>query len=124
MEGARKQDIVAQRLEAVRQTERRGDVSVEVQLLRDEMLSTVPALNKVLLQWNWASSLKRFMNQAGLNIKPARIILLMGVLGLSAYLVVGYLYHQPVVSLVVAVLAAAAPMLIVGYMRTKRLGRF
>lgn len=124
MEGAGKQDIVAQRLEAVRQTERRGDVSVEVQLLRDEMLSTVPALNKVLLQWNWASSLKRFMNQAGLNIKPARIILLMGVLGFAAYLVVGYLYRQPIISLVVAILAAATPMLVVGYLRTKRLGRF
>jgi tight adherence protein B len=124
MEGAGKQDIVAQRLEAVRQTERRGDVSVEVQLLRDEMLSTVPALNKVLLQWSWASSLKRFMNQAGLNIKPARIILLMGVLGLSTYLLVGYLYRQPVVSIVAAVIAAALPMSVVAYLRSKRLARF
>ena len=124
MEGAGKQDIVAQRLEAVRQTERRGDVSVEVQLLRDEMLSTVPALNKVLLQWSWATSLKRFMNQAGLNIKPARIILLMGVLGLSTYLVVGYLYRQPVVSIVAAVIAAALPMSVVAYLRSKRLARF
>ena len=40
-----KQDVIQQRLEAVRQTERRGNASLEVQLLRDEMLSTVPALN-------------------------------------------------------------------------------
>ena len=124
MEGAGKQDIVAQRLEAVRQTERRGDVSVEVQLLRDEMLSTVPALNKVLLKWTWASSLKRFMSQAGLNIKPARIILLMGVLGFSGYLIVGYVYRQPIVSTVVGVMAAALPISVVAYLRSKRLARF
>ena len=41
--GGAEQDVIQQRLEAVRQTERRGNVSLEVQILRDEMLSTVPS---------------------------------------------------------------------------------
>lgn len=119
-----KQDIVGQRLEAVRQTERRGDVSLEVQILRDEMLSTVPAINQILLKMSWAAMLKRFMNQAGLNIKPERIILLMGVLGVAAYLVAGYLYHQPILSVAGGAIGAMLPLAAVIWKRSRRMARF
>ena len=122
--GSAKQDVVGQRLEAVRQTERRGNVSLEVQLLRDEMLSTVPVLNQILLKLSWAAILKRFMNQAGLNIKPARIILLTGVFGLAAFFVAGYLYHQTILSVLGAAIGAALPLAAVAWIRSRRLARF
>ena len=66
LSGAR-QDIVGQRLEAVRKVERRGEISTDVKILRDEMLSTVPAVNRIMMQWSWTANLKKFLNQAGLT---------------------------------------------------------
>ena len=81
MSGGAQQDVIQQRLEAVRQTERRGNASLEVQLLRDEMLSTVPALNQMMMKWTWAGALRKYINQAGLTTKPATVLLMTGVFG-------------------------------------------
>ena len=43
----RQQDVVRQRLDAVRMAERRGTDPTDLKLVRDEMLSTVPALNRM-----------------------------------------------------------------------------
>src|SRR4029077_5841539 len=51
--GGAKQAIIGQRLEAVRKVEQRGNVSNEVKILRDEMLSTVPAVNRIMMRWSW-----------------------------------------------------------------------
>ena len=65
MSGGAKQDVIQQRLEAVRQTERRGNASLEVQLLRDEMLSTVPALNQIMMKWSWVGTLRKIHEPGG-----------------------------------------------------------
>jgi hypothetical protein len=65
------QDVVRQRLDAVRMAERRGAGSPDLKIVRDEMLSTVPFLNQVLLQWSWVDRLKTFIYQAGLTVRPA-----------------------------------------------------
>src|ERR1700719_2397568 len=94
MSGGAQQDVIQQRLEAVRQTERRGNASLEVQLLRDEMLSTVPAVNQIMMNWTWAGALRKYINQAGLTTKPATVVLMTAVFALTAYVFVGYLYHM------------------------------
>jgi len=43
------QEMVRNRIQAVRNAERRGDVPLDLQLLRDEMLSSVPVLNRVMM---------------------------------------------------------------------------
>jgi len=68
--GGTKQNIVSQRLEAVRKVEQRGNISPEVKILRDEMLSTVPAVNRLMMQWSWTAGMKNFLNQAGVTTKP------------------------------------------------------
>src|SRR4029077_6788469 len=122
MSGGAQQDVIQQRLEAVRQTERRGNASLEVQLLRDEMLSTVPALNQMMMKWTWASALRKYMNQAGLTTKPATILLMTGVFAVTAYLFVGYLYHQVVFSIAAGITAAFVPFAVIAFKRTRRLG--
>lgn len=124
MGGGAKQDVIQQRLEAVRQTERRGAVSLEVQLLRDEMLSTVPALNQILLKWTWAGTLRKYISQAGLTVKPATVILMMGVFAFAAYLFVDFIYHQAIFSIAAAALAACVPLVVISYKRSSRLGKF
>ena len=122
--GGAQQDVIQQRLEAVRQTERRGNASLEVQLLRDEMLSTVPAVNRMMMKWNWAASLRRYINQAGLTTKPANVVLMMGVFALTAYVFVGFLYHQFAFSVAAACMAAFVPFAVIAWKRSSRLGKF
>jgi tight adherence protein B len=122
--GGVKEDVIQQRLEAVRQTERRGAVSLEVQLLRDEMLSTVPALNQIMMNWSWAGSLRKYMNQAGLTAKPATVVLMMAVFAFSAYFFVGVIYHQLVFSIAAAIMAALVPLMVISWKRSSRLGKF
>jgi tight adherence protein B len=122
--GGARQDAIQQRLEAVRQTERRGNASLEVQLLRDEMLSTVPALNQIMMKWSWAGSLRKYINQAGLTTKPATVVMIMGVFACTAYLLVGFLYHQLVLSIAAALIGAFVPIAVLSFKRSSRLGKF
>jgi tight adherence protein B len=121
--GAR-QDVVGERLEAVREVERRGSLSPDVKILRDELLSTVPAVNRILLKWSWPVGLKKFVAQAGLTIKPGRIILLSTILGVVAYEFFDYVFQEPVLSLMAGAAIALLPLGIIAWKRSKRLGKF
>jgi tight adherence protein B len=124
MEGGAKQDVIQQRLEAVRQTERRGGVSLEVQLLRDEMLSSVPAVNQIMMKWSWVSGLRKSISQAGLTTRPAAVLLMAVVFAVTGYVFVGFLYHQVVFSVVAAIAAAFVPFAVIYWKRGKRLVDF
>ena len=73
--GGAEQDVVRQRLAAVRAAERRGSESPDLQLVREEVLSTVPQLNRILLQWAWVGGLQKFIYQAGLTVTPAKVLM-------------------------------------------------
>jgi tight adherence protein B len=122
--GGAKEDIVGKRLESVRRAEHRGNVSIEVQILRDELLSTVPAVNRLLMKWSWASALKRLIGQAGLTVKPARVILLSAVLALPAYLVVSHLYRNTFLAVIGGTIGAVAPFAGIILKRGQRLRHF
>lgn len=124
MGGGTKEDIVGQRLEAVRQVERRGNISPDVQILRDEMLSAVPAVNRIMMQWSWTSGLRKFATQAGLNTKPAKILLLSVVSGLAAYYVLAFFHIQTELCFLAGAGMTAAPFAVIAWMRSKRLRRF
>src|ERR1700751_4859039 len=80
---SQQQKIVQRRLEAIDRGMRRGTDSAHLKLVREELLSSVPALNRLLAQWSWAEKLRDFVRQAGLNEKPGRLLLLGGVLALG-----------------------------------------
>lgn len=118
------QEIVRRRLEAVQKTERRGEQSLAIDLLRDEMLSGVPAIHRVLLHWAWPSRLRDFLSQAGLEMKPAKLLTISGFVAIFSALVVSiFLPHLPIV-LFVAVVTAFAPIGIVAFKRGRRLRAF
>jgi tight adherence protein B len=122
--GGAMEDVIQRRLEEVRRTERRGNVSLEVKILRDEMLSNVPELNQILIKSQWVGSLRKYMNQAGVTTKPANILLFMAVLGLTAYIFVQYLYHQTSFSVIAAVIGASVPVAVISWKRRKRFAKF
>jgi tight adherence protein B len=104
--------------------QRGGADAQDLHIVRDEMLSTMPALNRLLLQWRWVGGLNKYIYQAGLTIRPAKILLMSAVLGLGTYLVLGFIYGQPLLCLFVALAVAACPLGVVAYMRKRRLSNF
>jgi tight adherence protein B len=119
-----KQEVVRRRMDAVRKAERRGDVSLGLQLARDEMLSSVPILHRMMLHWAWSVRLQEHISQAGLTMKAGKLVLLSACLGLGSYLLVGAFYPQFPIALIIGAFAAAAPFLVVAWMRQKRLREF
>lgn len=118
------QERIRKRMTAVRRAERRGDVAQDLTLVRDEMLSGVPAFHRLLLQWSWASKLQDFISQAGMTVKPGRILLLGITFGLAAYILAIYFMHFPLAAVLLGLFAAALPVLFVAWKRKQRLRKF
>jgi tight adherence protein B len=118
------QEVVRRRMESVRKAEQRGNVSLNLKLVRDEMLSSVPALHRLLMKWTWSSRLRDFVAQAGMNTKPAKLLLMSAVIGLGSYLITKMSYPQFPVALLAAVIAAIIPFSVVAFRRRRRLRKF
>lgn len=118
-----KQELIQRRMEAVQRVERRGPLDLGTQLVRDEMLSSVPVLNRILMRWSWSMRLKDYVAQAGMKTKPGRIMLVSGVLGMGAWFVVGLFSFFPFPELAGAA-GAALPLTYVAIRRRRRLRRF
>ena len=122
--GKKGESVVQRRLEAIDRGLRRGRSSPQLKLLRDELLSDVPSLHRLLAHGSWARRLRDYISQAGLNIKPGRLVLLSGVLGLGGYLVLGLFDQGPILALLAAVGAVLAPLAFVRIKRSRRLRAF
>src|SRR6516164_8408017 len=122
--GKKGESVVRRRLEAIDKGLRRGHNSAQLKLLRDELLSDVPSLHRLLVRWSWARRLRDYIGQAGLSIKPGRLVLLSGVLGLGGYLVLRLFNQGPILALLAAVGAALAPLASVAFKRSRRLRAF
>ena len=121
-----RQETVRRRVDAVRKAERRGggNIPLDLQLVRDELLSSVPALNRVMMRYAWSGRFRDYIAQSGVRMKPGKILLLMGVTGVGAYLLAGYFVHQIPVPIAAGLLGAAVPLAIIALMRRRRLQKF
>src|ERR1700742_4757883 len=88
--GDNKQEVVRRRMEAVRKAERRGDVSMGLKLAREEMLSSVPAVHRLMMHWSWSLRLQERISQAGLTMKAGKLILISGCLCLGTMIFIGF----------------------------------
>ena len=77
------QGIVRDRLRAVQDVDRVADIDLDLQLVRDEMLSTVPLLNRLMMQLSWSARLQTLITQAGMTTKPGKILLMSSVTALA-----------------------------------------
>jgi tight adherence protein B len=111
---------VARRLEAIERSSRRGSNSLELQLVRDELLSEIPAVNRLLMKWRWSSRLQTYIGQAGMRIKPGKLILL----SLVAYLVVAHLLTSVILGIIAGLLGTTIPIAFVAIKRNRRLRAF
>src|SRR5580698_1651982 len=122
--GDNQQEIVRRRMEAVRKAERRGDVSMGLTLARDEMLSSVPAVHRLMLHWQWSARLQERIAQAGLKMKAGKLILMSACLGMGAFVFAGVFYPQFWVGVLLGAAVACIPYGVVSYLRQKRLQQF
>jgi tight adherence protein B len=122
--GDNKQDVVRRRMEAVRKAERRGDVSLGLTLARDEMLSSVPAVHRLMMHWQWSIRLQERIAQAGLRMKAGKLILMSACLGMGTFVLVGVFYPQFWAGALLGVAVACIPFGVVSYLRQKRLQKF
>jgi len=66
--------ILRDRLQAVDTAAKRG-ATAEVEILRDELLSGIPALNKLLSRWSRSSRLQLLLEQAAMRLRPGKFLL-------------------------------------------------
>jgi tight adherence protein B len=118
------QELMRKRLSAVRKAERRGDVSGELKVVRDEMLSSVPWLHRLLLQWAWTTKLRDYLQQAGMKTKPGKILLLCGVLGLVTYLAADFFFKITLIAALIGIGGCVIPIFFVVWKREQRLRKF
>jgi tight adherence protein B len=121
-EGAQEQ--VRKRMSAVHKAEKRGEMNIGLKLVRDEMMSSVPWLHRLMLQWAWSTKLQDTLVQAGMTTRPGKIVLMSGVLGIGTYIVVGFFIRQFYLVIPIAIFAALIPILVVLFKRRRRMRKF
>jgi tight adherence protein B len=119
------QELIKKRMSAVRKAERRGgEVSLDLKLVRDELMSNVPLLHRIMMQWSWSSKLQEFVVQSGMTIKPAKLLMLSGIIGVAAYIIIGFVYPYFFIQIPVSLAAMTIPLAVVAIKRKRRLKKF
>jgi tight adherence protein B len=92
-------------------------------LLRDESASSIPVLNQWLKKSAHTVNLQHSIRQAGMNIRPATIILTAVTLALVGMLA-GSLQHGAIVGMVYAGVGLLAPYMFLRFKRKRRIENF
>ena len=122
--GDKQQEIVRNRMAAVRKAEKRGDVSLDLKLVRDELYSSLPQFQRFLSRMSWSVGLQNYITQAGLKVKAGKLFLWIAVLGFAAYVFIAFAYNQVLFAILAGVLAASLPLAYVAWKRHRRLAKF
>lgn len=122
--GSAPDKIVAKRLDAIERSTRRGNETLELKVVRDELLSDVPAIHRMLLKWKWSDRLRDYIHQGGMKIKPGRLILISAVLAIGAYLIAKELTANSLLGLLALPVGAVIPIAVVTFKRKARLKAF
>lgn len=100
------------------------DKTSDAQFLKQQMLSDIPALERVLLELPRIQRLQRFIHQSGLNWPVSKLVMSSFALGGVAYLLADSLFHLPfIVDIGMGLGAATCPWLHVQRKRNKRLAK-
>src|SRR5882724_5147023 len=118
------QEQVRKRMSAVHKAEKRGESSLGLKLARDELMSSVPWMNQLMMKWSWSTKLQDYLTQAGMTLRPAKLLLSSGVLGFGAYLVANYFLLHFYLALPIGVAVGLIPIGYVAFMRSRRLHKF
>jgi tight adherence protein B len=96
----------------------------EIQLARQELMSEIPGLSRMLMRMQLATRLRRMLDQADLHITVSRLLMLSLMAGILAALAVSMVSVSKLLMVVAGLVAAALPFLRIAYKRKKRLNSF
>ncbi|PYS83857.1 MAG: hypothetical protein DMF67_07290 [Acidobacteria bacterium] len=96
----------------------------EVRLAREELMSEIPLLNRALLELQFATRLRRVIDQADLNLTVTRLLMFSAMAGILGALAVWMLTPNWVFALLAGLSAAAIPFVHVFWKRHQRLREF
>ena len=115
--------LLRDRLAAVQKAAERAP-SEELALLRDEMLSEIPALDSLLRRSERVSNLQSLLSQADLDIRAGNMLLLCGASGIVFAVVAYYLGNGILFGWLGLLLGTFLPYSYASYRRTKRFQKF
>jgi len=115
--------IMRERLVALAQAAQRAPRE-DLALLRDELLSAIPAFNRLLSRSNRVSRLHKYLLQANVGMRPGKFLLITVSAGTVAGLAVWLLRIWWWLPLLAAAMGMAVPFLVVSQLRSRRLYRF
>ena len=119
----KKRAILKERLaDAIRSSAHSTDM--DVQLARQELLSEIPWMNRVLIKLQVTSKLKQMIDQADAHITVMRLILFSLTAGVLAFLAVSMVSASYLLMGFFGVVATALPILQIHVKRKKRLKKF
>ncbi|HZM99238.1 MAG TPA: type II secretion system F family protein [Pyrinomonadaceae bacterium] len=96
----------------------------EVQLVRRELLSEIPWVNRILLGIEFTSRVKKIIDQAASEITVMRLVLFSLTAGVLAFLAVIMISPSYVLAALFAIVATALPTLHILSKRKKRMNKF
>lgn len=115
--------VLHERLSAVQQAAERQP-SEELALLRDELLSEIPALNRLLSRSRRISRLQRFLSQADMKMRAGKFLLISIFTG-ALFAFVTITWTSSVISgVIIGVLGGGIPFGYVSFRRTQRFHKF
>ena len=92
LSGPKHGEIVRGRLEAIEKGAAHATEALSLNLLRDELMSSIPAFNKMLVRWSSPGRLRNFISQAGMEVKPGKFVLMSAAIGVATLEVIEVIY--------------------------------
>jgi tight adherence protein B len=118
-----KRQLLKERLaDAIRSSAHSTDA--DVQLAREELMSEIPWLNRVLLKMQITTKLKQMIDQADSNITVMRLILFSLSAGVLAFLAVSMVSVSLPLMILFGLIATSVPFLHINMKRKKRMKKF
>jgi tight adherence protein B len=122
---AREQErVVRHRLDSLVRAQERGSSDRSVELFKQEILSSLPRIQRALLRFPRAYALQEALRQADWRISVLTFLLLSAVVGGATFALGLALTHSTLLAGVFAALAASGPYIYLTYCRRKRLDKF
>ncbi len=112
------------RLEAIQNAAYAGSSDEETELLRRDVLSTMPVLQRILMQIPAAIDLNLLLQQAGMTMNFGRLLAVAFIIAVSV-LVIGLVLGLPaLLVLILVVTGGSIPFLVIAFKRYKRFSKF
>jgi tight adherence protein B len=116
--------VIQGRLEAIEKGLRFGKTPLDLMLIRDELMSSIPTLNRFLQKFSWSTKLRKYVFQAGMQTRPGKLVLFGAAMAAVAFEATDLFYGKLLVSVLVGAVALFLPLAYVWFKRKRRLRAF